>query len=192
MNHHFTKNGIDLVIRTPVEEDAEGIIAYAKELFASTDQLLTTVEEFTITVEQEKKWINDSLINPDALILVVAKEREIVGLLDFSPKPKRKNAHTGELGVSISSGFRGMGIGRLLVGVFLSWAAANQHIEKVFLNVMATNEGAIDLYKKLGFREEGRHIRAIKQLNGDYVDILQMYKLTPGAIDVPSVSPNNG
>jgi RimJ/RimL family protein N-acetyltransferase len=46
------------------------------------------------------------------------------------------------------------------------------------LQVFATNENAIKLYKKLGFIEEGRHIKAIKQLDGEYVDIVQMYILS--------------
>jgi RimJ/RimL family protein N-acetyltransferase len=43
------------------------------------------------------------------------------------------------------------------------------------LQVFATNTKAIALYKDLGFHEEGRHKNAIRQLNGSYVDILQMY-----------------
>jgi len=183
MDFRFTRNGIDLILRKPKVGDAEEILTFAKALFNSTDQVLTTSEEFTVTPEQEKQWIEDSLQNPDKLILVAAKEEEIVGLLDFAPKTKRKNAHTGEFGVSVRSGFQGMGIGRMLVESLIRWAKDNQHIEKVFLNVMATNLRAIELYKKLGFQEEGRHIRAIKQLNGDYVDLIQMYILTAPAAD---------
>ena len=183
MEFWFNRDGVDLVIRMPAEEDAEEIISFAKDLFSSTDQVLTTIEEFLITTEQEKKWIRNSLDNPDSLILVVAMDKKIIGLLDFFPKPKRKNAHTGEFGVSIRADFRGMGIGRLLVNALIEWAKDNRHIEKVFLNVMATNHRAIELYKKLGFLEEGRHIRAIKQLNGGYVDIIQMYFLTDTDVD---------
>ena len=50
-----------------------------------------------------------------------------------------------------------------------------EQIEKVFLNVFSTNKRAIKLYEKLGFVEEGRHLKAIKQLTGEYIDLIQMY-----------------
>jgi hypothetical protein len=51
------KDGRQFIIRQPNEDDAEGIINYSKILFASTDQVLTTLEEYTITVDNEKIWI---------------------------------------------------------------------------------------------------------------------------------------
>jgi RimJ/RimL family protein N-acetyltransferase len=175
MNNHFTKDGKPLVIRKPTENDAENIINYSKILFASTDQVLTTLEEYTITVENEKIWINNFNQNPDALVLVAELNQQIVGLLFFIPQTKKKNCHTGEFGVSVHPDYQGNGIGRFLVEELLKWAKANVHIEKVFLNVFATNQRAIALYEDLGFVEEGRHVKAIKQLTGEYVDIIQMY-----------------
>jgi hypothetical protein len=99
MDKYLMKDGSQFTIRQPKEADAEGIINYSKILFASTDQVLTTLEEYTITVDNEK----------------------------------------------------------------------------IFLTVFETNKNALKLYKDLGFIEEGRHIKAIKQLNGEYVDTVQMY-----------------
>jgi RimJ/RimL family protein N-acetyltransferase len=178
MNNYLTKDGRQFTVRRPNENDAENIINYAKILFASTDQVLTTLEEYTITLEEEKKWINNSLENSDNLILVAELNNEIIGLLHFSKKPKKKQNHIGEFGVSVHPNFQGQSVGRKLIETLLDWATDNEHIEKVFLNVFATNKTAIKLYKHLGFVEEGRHINAIKQLTGDYVDIIQMYIAT--------------
>jgi len=71
-----------------------------------------------------------------------------------------------------------LGIGRKLMESIIQWAQNNPAIEKVFLNVFSTNQKAIRLYKYLGFREEGRFINAIKQSDGEYVDVLQMYIMT--------------
>jgi RimJ/RimL family protein N-acetyltransferase len=172
---YLTKDEMKYVIRRPTESDAENIINYSKILFASTDQMLTTLEEYTITVENEKVWINNFNQNPDSLVLVAELDNQIVGLLFFVPQPKKKNSHTGEFGVNVHPDYQQMGIGRALVEELLKWARANAKIEKVFLTVFHTNQKAIQLYEKLGFVEEGRHIKAIKQLNGEYVDILQMY-----------------
>jgi RimJ/RimL family protein N-acetyltransferase len=102
----------------------------------------------------------------------------MVGLLFFVGGAKKKNAHTGELGVSVHPEYQGRGIGRQLIAALMQWAQNNTTIEKVFLNVFATNQKAIGLYKKLGFMEEGRFVRAIKQPDGEYIDVLQLYIMT--------------
>jgi len=172
-----SRDGKEVVIRRPVEDDAARIIQYAKELFASTDQLLTTLIEYSITVEDEKAWIRNSYQNPNTLILVAVCGEQIVGLLDFTPKTKRKNSHIGEFGVSVDVNFQRQGIGRALIESMLQWARDNHQLEKVFLNVFHTNHAAIKLYRDMGFIEEGRHVNAAKQPSGEYVDIIQMYRI---------------
>lgn len=175
MNNYLTKDGRQFIIRQPSVDDAEAIINYSKIVFASTDQLLTTLEEYTITVENEKIWIQNLNDNPNALLLIAQHNTQIVGFLFFIPNTKKKNAHTGEFGVNVHPDFQGIGIGRVLIETLLAWARENKQIEKVSLTVFSSNGQAIKLYKNLGFIEEGRHIKAIKQLNGAYVDSVQMY-----------------
>jgi RimJ/RimL family protein N-acetyltransferase len=175
MNTHLLKDGRTLIIRRPDENDAGQIIGYSKMLFASTDQVLTTVDEYNITPEEEKIWINNLNRNPRSYVVVAELDNQISGLLFFIPNTKVKNAHTGEFGVSVHPNFQGIGIGRVLIEALLAWAKGNSYIEKVYLNVFATNRNAIKLYKDLGFIEEGRHVKAIKQLTGEYTDSIQMY-----------------
>ena len=175
MHHHQTKDGRRFSIRRPTEDDAAGIINYSKKLFFSTDQVLTLPEEYTITVEQEKAWLHSFEQNPNALVLIAVLDDQIIGLLFFIPNAKKKNAHTGEFGVNVHPDLQGLGVGRQLIRALLKWAKENATIEKVFLNVFDTNDRAIRLYKDLGFVEEGRHVRAVKQLSGEYVDVLQLY-----------------
>jgi RimJ/RimL family protein N-acetyltransferase len=172
---YLTKDGKSFIIRRPTEDDAENIIAYTKTLFFSTDQVLTTLEEYTITIEAEKMWISSFKENPDALVLVAEIKNQIIGLLFFISNSKRKTSHTGEFGLSVHPRFQGIGIGRTLIELLLSWAKQNIKIEKVYLTVLNTNHQAIQLYKNLGFVEEGRQVKGVKQLNGEYADIIQMY-----------------
>jgi len=175
MTQHNTKDGRTFIIRRPADTDAAAIISYSKALFASTDQLLTVLEEYIITVEQEKIWINYHNKQANALVLVAEMDNQIIGLLFFAPGPKKKITHIGEFGVSVHPGYQGQGIGRLLIETLLQWAKANPAIEKVYLNVFHTNQAAIQLYQALGFIEEGRHVKHIKQPGGEYVDVVQMY-----------------
>jgi RimJ/RimL family protein N-acetyltransferase len=175
MKEHLTKDGRRFTIRRPTIDYAEAIINYSKLLFASTDQVLTVPEEYLMTVEKEIKWIEDLNNNANALLLVAEINNNVVGLLFFMPNSKKKILHTGEFGVSVHPDYQSQGIGKLLVESLVKWARQNVQIEKVFLQVFATNSNAIRLYKKLGFIEEGRHIKAIKQSDGNYVDVIQMY-----------------
>jgi RimJ/RimL family protein N-acetyltransferase len=175
MGNHRTKDGRQFKIRRPDEHDAENIINYSRQLFASTDQVLTTPEEYDITPEHEKIWINNINRSTASLLLIADVDNKIAGMLFFIQNAKRKNAHTGEFGVSVHPEFQGIGIGRQLITTLLNWAKNNSSIEKVYLNVFATNKKAIELYRGLGFIEEGRHVKAVKQVDGRYVDVLQMY-----------------
>jgi RimJ/RimL family protein N-acetyltransferase len=175
MEKFLTKDGRRFTIRQPTADHAEGIINYSKLLFASTDQVLTIPEEYLMTVDKEKKWIDDLNNNPNALLLIAEMNGRVIGLLFFIPNSKKKISHTGEFGVSVHPDYQGQGIGKLLVESLLKWARQNAQIEKVFLQVFSTNTNAIKMYKTLGFIEEGRHIKAIKQLEGNYVDVIQMY-----------------
>ena len=175
MDQHLSRDGRKYIIRQPNETDAAGIIHYSKILFASTDQVLTTPEEYAITIENEKIWINDFIKNSNSLLLVAEYESQIIGMLFFVPNSKKKNSHTGEFGVNVHPEFQGIGIGRKLIQMLIDWAKENSKIEKVTLSVFATNKKAIQLYRNLGFIEEGRLVKSIKQISGEYVDTLLMY-----------------
>lgn len=161
-------------LRQAKELDAQAIMDFAALLFASTDQVLTTPQEYHITLEQEVNWIKALRENKKGFLLIAEKEGKVIGLLDFCVKPKVKMAHTGEFGMSVHPDFQSRGIGKAMLEALLKWANHEPEIEKVMLQVFATNSKAIALYIKCGFKEEGRQLKAIKQANGDYVDLIQM------------------
>jgi RimJ/RimL family protein N-acetyltransferase len=169
------KDGREFTIRTPTAKDAEHIIHYSSTLFLSTDQVLTMPEEYTITTAAEETWINNLTNNPNALVLIAELAHQTIGLLFFTAQTKKKNAHTGEFGVSVHPAYQAIGVGRALIETLIEWAKLHPRIEKLTLQVFTTNTHAIKLYRDLGFIEEGRHVKAIKQAGGQYIDILQMY-----------------
>lgn len=176
MTQYTTKNNRIFIVRSPDENDASTIIEYSKILFESTDQVLTTPEEFNMTVDNEKTWIKGFNKNPNSLLRVAENnENEMIGMLFFVGHNKTKASHSGEFGLSVHPAWQGVGIGRTLILDLLAWAKTGKKIEKVNLQVFSTNNKAIDLYRSLGFIEEGRHVKAIKQPTGDYVDVIQMY-----------------
>ncbi|MBE7442590.1 MAG: GNAT family N-acetyltransferase [Flavobacteriales bacterium] len=177
MNNFKTKDNRNFHIREAQEFDAEKLIDFTKIIFISSDQILTTIEEFNNSLKQQKDWIKTYSDNPTSTILLAELDGQIVGLLDFTTKKRKKISHTGEFGMSVHPDFQGKGIGNKLIETFLNWVTEKSGIEKITLSVFASNEKAINLYKKFGFIEEGRHIKAIKQNDIEYIDLITMYKL---------------
>ncbi|MGN6569590.1 MAG: GNAT family N-acetyltransferase [Flavipsychrobacter sp.] len=168
------KDGKQIEIRPARRQDAAAIIAFAKVLFQSTDQVLTLPEEYTISVQDEELFIDSHTTDRNALLLVAVYNDAVVALLNFKCYPKKKIQHSGEFGVSVHPAFQGLGIGRRIIETFLAWAKQSAQVEKVILNVFHTNATAMQLYKNLGFVEEGRMQKAAKQQDGSYVDIISM------------------
>jgi len=80
--------------------------------------------------------------------------------------------------MGVLAGHRGRGIGRLLLQSTVE-RARESGLEKIELEVFASNTPAIGLYRSFGFRDEGRRSRA-RLVDGAYDDVLQMaYDLAP-------------
>ena len=164
-------------IRAATEEDAENMLAIQSEVLAEVDYLITTLEEFQQTIDEQRKWIQAKLENERELILIAQYQEKIVGWLVFQSPNRKRLAHTGSFGMMILKEYRGLGIGKRLLEKLLKWAEFNPYIEKISLGVFSTNESAIALYKKMGFVEEGRKINEIKLNDKQYIDDVLMYKM---------------
>ncbi|MDE3251067.1 MAG: GNAT family N-acetyltransferase, partial [Bacteroidota bacterium] len=125
MNSYLAKDGRTFILRQPTASDAAQLIAYSKHVFATTDQLLTTTEEYTMTEEAEASWINSINNSPNSLLLIADFEQSIVGFLFFIGNTKRKTRHTGEFGMSVHQDYRRLGLGQTLLKTLLDWASKN-------------------------------------------------------------------
>jgi diamine N-acetyltransferase len=68
---------------------------------------------------------------------------------------------------------RGQGVGEQASRMALSHAFDDLNLERIYLNVLAGNEPATQLYRKLGFVEEGRQRRSVFK-GGVYHDVVLM------------------
>lgn len=164
-------------IRVASEEDAQALLEIQKEVLAEETYLITTIDEFQRTIDEQRQWIQAKLANERETIFIAQYQEEIVGWLVFQSPQRKRLAHTGTFGIMILNKYRGLGIGKLLIENLLKWAEQNPHIDKIGLGVFSTNERAIALYKKMGFVEEGRKINEIKLHNNEYIDDVLMYRM---------------
>jgi ribosomal protein S18 acetylase RimI-like enzyme len=80
--------------------------------------------------------------------------------------------HRGTLGMGVHADFRRRGIGTRLIDEAIS-RAKDQRLERIELEVFASNTPAITLYKKTGFVIEGVKKKA-RKLDGVCDDMIQM------------------
>ncbi|MBQ4815581.1 GNAT family N-acetyltransferase [Bacillus pumilus] len=168
----------DIIVRFGNMEDAETTLDIQSSVIAESDYLLTTPEENKKTLLEHKTWIQTRIKNDNETYIVAQKDGKVIGFIAFENGSNRKRtAHAGSCGLMVHKNFRGLGVGEMLLTALLDWAEKNPSIEKVSLAVFSTNQKAISLYKKMGFREEGRKIKEFKISEHEYWDDVLMYKL---------------
>ena len=104
----------------------------------------------------------------------------VVGWCDIIRNPHEGFRHVGRLGMGLLPEYRGRGLGRQLAVHAIS-AARQMGIERIELEVFASNTAAIALYRALGFVIEGTKRRA-RKLDGEYDDNVVMALLADTSI----------
>lgn len=95
---------------------------------------------------------------------------EIVGWCDIVPHSFEGMRHCGRLGMGVRKDLRSRGIGRALLDAAIRRAFAGG-LERIELEVFASNHGAVEMYRRFGFECEGRKV-AGRKLDGVTDDIL--------------------
>lgn len=165
----------EVLIRTGTPDDAEPLLACVREMLHEGQGFITSLEEFTVSVEDERKWIAEHVDNPYGLLLVALAGGRIVGNINFRQHARSRQRHAGVFGIGVLPAWQGCGIGEALVRSLLQWARENPRIECVQLVVLADNPRAIRLYYKCGFAVDGVKPRAVKYADGHYTDEVSMH-----------------
>jgi RimJ/RimL family protein N-acetyltransferase len=168
--------GDPFIIRSAEPDDAAKVIAYMQAVTRESDFLLIEPDEFKMTEDEERQWIQYHLDSPGKICLVTEASGVVIGSLGCENGQRRRAVHRGTFGMSVLKEWQGQGVGRAMLECLLEWAKANPLIEKVGLGVFASNESAIRLYQKFGFVEEGRQPKDIKTGPGKYHDVILMYR----------------
>jgi RimJ/RimL family protein N-acetyltransferase len=122
-------------------------------------------------LESSREFVLSNIQN-GVPMFVALKGDKVVGWCDISPGKREGLTHCGTLGMGLLRDHRRHGIGTRLMESTISKAKA-RGMERVELEVYASNTPAISLYEKFGFVHEGVKRRA-RKLDGVYDDILVM------------------
>jgi RimJ/RimL family protein N-acetyltransferase len=159
------------IIRLGLPEDAEAITNFVN--IVGSEKRFVLRERATWSIEDEQKTLAAADGTESAFLIALINGR-LSGLLNIAKGRWPKNQHVAEFGMACLSDCRGVGLGTALLLRALDWARSTG-VQKVRLEVFASNEPAISLYRKLGFVEEGRLSREFL-IEGSFVDGVLMAK----------------
>jgi len=109
-------------------------------------------------------------------VVVAITDGQVVGwgsLNSFNPRPAYD--HVVDLSVYVERGWRGHGVGRVLMQHLVALAKTRAY-HKIVLATFPYNEAGVTLYKKMGFTPVGVYHEQ-GQLDGRWVDVLIMERL---------------
>lgn len=174
--HLVSKSGRTISLRPPGLGDLDRLYQYAKNLEAEDTYVLLN-PEMPVTYSEEKEYLDSSLkkIAANWLIYYLAfSDDQLIGSSQITLGGRRR-LHQGQFGISILPQFRGEGIGFQLADFVINEAKTKLKLNLVTLEVFAANKPALNLYRKLGFREYGRLPNGLKY-RGELMDDILMYK----------------
>jgi len=165
------KDGRGVVLRAPRWEDLDDLLDFINSL---VDEGVDILRDKRVTREEEANWLGRRLadIENNRIIGIVA---EVDGNVVANSEVARKSGimgHVGELGISVKTGFRDMGIGTEIMKTLIE-KSQRMGLKVLALDVFASNDRARHLYKKMGFEETGKIPRGICR-KGEYIDLIRM------------------
>lgn len=167
------RDGREVTLRAPRWSDLDDMLEFINSLVEEGADIMATEK---MTRDEEVDWLERRLaaVEKDKIAAVVAEvEGKLVGQVEAAPK-RGRSRHVGGLGISISQGYRDIGIGTELMKEAES-QARRLGIEIITLEVFASNSRARHLYEKLGYRVVGCVPNAILK-DGVYIDNIIMAK----------------
>lgn len=161
-------------IRNLTGEDAQAYWELRLEALQQNPEAFATTYEDAISRVDPIKRVASNLNAEGSSTLGAFIENELVGMMTLSSEGAIKLRHrVNLLAVYVTPRVRGRKIGMALLQAIIEHAKQLQHVEKINLTVVATNEPAIRLYEQAGFQVFGHETNAMK--SGDiYVDELYM------------------
>lgn len=170
------KFGREVVLRSAETSDATALVDYLKITTGETPYLIREPEEVTLTLEQEKNFIESKKHAERELMLIATIDGKHVGNCSLmSIAPYKRYAHRCGIAIALYREYCGCGIGKIMMQTVLD-VAKKVGYEQAELEVVSGNKAAIEMYKKLGFEKYGTFPNNMKYSDGTYADAEWMMK----------------
>lgn len=166
--HSFTsKDGREVILRTPKWEDLDDFMEFINSL---VEEGADIIRDKKVTRDQEADWLGRKLAlleKEDEFDLVAEVEGKAIALSELQRK-KGCSSHVGEIGIGIGKNYRDIGIGTEMLKTLIS-QAKRMRLKMLNIEAFSTNERAIHVYEKVGFKKTGTRPKLFYR-NGKYID----------------------
>ena len=171
------KDGRTAVLRSPREEDIQGMLDYLYVSSGETEFILRYPEECTkYTAEGEKELIEKKNAADNEAMLVCIVDGKLAGNCDISWKKNIKTGHRASVAIALLKEFWNLGIGTRMFEVMTDIAMSNPNILHMELEYVEGNSRARALYEKMGFQIAGIKPDAIRLKDGTILNEYYMIK----------------
>jgi len=161
-HEEFPLGNFTFTIRNAEPEDAERMIEHVNQVDTESVFLRREPGEFSMSVEDEQKFLTRKRDSEFSLFLIAEVHGEIVASCEVQISPMKRFCHKGNLAIAVQKAYWSMGIGRKMMNAVISWCR-DRGLIKIELTVDTENQRALSLYSSLGFEIEGT-IRKAKRL----------------------------
>jgi ribosomal protein S18 acetylase RimI-like enzyme len=168
------------LIRAAVQADHAALKALYKHVAAQPGGLARRPDDVTDNFIASLL----GLAFPSGLTLVMEHAGELIGAIHAScPDATYKRHVMNHLTVLVHPGHQGLGLGAKIFSAFLEEIRSNfTSVLRVELAARASNEGALHLYRRLGFQPEARFEKAIEAPGGEFEAGIHMVWFNPGFV----------
>lgn len=161
-------------IRKLTSEDAQAYWVLRLEALQQDPEAFATTYKDAISRLNPLKRVASNLDSEDSATLGAFIDNELVGVMTIAKEGAPKLRHRVNLfAVYVTPRVRGKRIGTALLQAVIEHSKQLPHVEKINLTVVSTNERAIKLYEKAGFKSFGLEHHAMK-MEDTYADEVYM------------------
>jgi len=171
------KDGRKALIRSPKEEDIQGMLDYLYQSAEETHFLLRYPEECSrYTAEGEKELFERINHSSTEAMLVCIVDGKVAGNCQITWNNRMKTRHRASVAIALLKDYWNQGIGTRLFQELIKIAENNESILQIELEFIEGNSRARALYEKMGFRITGVGVNAVRLKDGTLLNEYHMIR----------------
>ena len=174
---YILRDGRKALIRSPRDEDIQGVLDFLYISAGETDFIVRYPEECSkFTPEGEKALFDRINSSENEAMLVCLVDGKVAGNCHISWNNRLKTRHRASVAVALLRAFWNQGIGTRLTQELIRIAEENENILQIELEFVEGNSRARALYEKMGFRICGIKPNAIRLKDGTLLNMYSMIR----------------
>ena len=171
------KDGRKALIRSPKDEDIQGMLDYLYISAGETEFILRYPEECGKYTPEGEKELFDKLNASDCdAMLVCLVEGKVAGNCHVMWRKSIKTGHRASVAIALLKEYWNQGIGTEMFREMIRIAEENENILQMELEFIEGNTRARALYEKMGFRITGVRPNAIRLKDGTLLNEYAMVR----------------